>query len=54
MIKVGKITKEQLRTADRKARREQEISEGMNFNRHRVWKSKKSYKRKPKYKQSYE
>lgn len=46
MIKVGKITKKQLLIMERSARREAEIANGMNFNRHRVWKSKKTYNRK--------
>lgn len=54
MIHIGKITKEDIRKANRKANREAEIAEGLNINRHRVWKNKKAYTRKPKHKKNYE
>jgi hypothetical protein len=45
-IKIGTITKEQLFTNVKKANREADIENNMNFNRHRVHTSKKSYSRK--------
>ena len=48
-IKIGTITKEQLRKSDRKASREANLGNGW-VGTHRVHKSKKSYSRKPKHK----
>jgi len=51
-IKIGTITREQLRKSDRKASREANLGNGW-VGTHRVHKSKKTYSRKPKYKKTY-
>lgn len=47
---VGTITVEQIMTFDRAARRQDDIDNNMNFNRHRVHKNAKAYSRKTKHK----
>jgi hypothetical protein len=48
MAKDLKISKEQILKIEAAARREADIEFGLNFNRHRVHKSKKLYSRKGK------
>lgn len=43
--KIGKLSKEQQMKMNRKIERELQIELGMNFNRHRVHKTKKDYNR---------
>lgn len=43
--KIGKLSKEQQMKINRKIERELQIELGMNFNRHRVHKTKKDYNR---------
>ncbi len=49
-MKVGTITTEQIMKFDRAARRQDDIDNNMNFNRHRVHKNAKAYTRKDKHK----
>lgn len=52
-MKIGTITKEQQITMERAARRLADIENNLNFNRHRVHQSKKTYTRKQKHKTEY-
>ena len=51
-MSVGKISVEQIMTFDRAARRQDDIENNMNFNRHRVHKNAKAYNRNKKHKGS--
>ena len=48
-----KIAAEEIRTMNRRANREAEISLGLNVNRHRVFKNKTVYSRTEKFKQNF-
>lgn len=48
-----KITKEQILKMDRAAMRQSDIDNGLNINHHRVFKSKKTYTRKVKHKNTF-
>lgn len=49
-MKMRTITVQQIITLDRAARRQDDIDNNMNFNRHRVHKNAKAYTRKDKHK----
>jgi len=52
-MKAGTISRDQILKMEARARREADIENNLNFNRHRVHKSKKTYTRKNKHKLSW-